>query len=92
MNNTGINPIAIPTGADGVIAAYEGATITQIVIKTLGTGDLILYDNATAASGNVLAVIPHGGSTGVTQVNIKCSKGIYASATAVWVGTIWLGG
>lgn len=89
--NSGINPIAIPA-SDGIVVAYAGVTVTHVVIKTLGTADLILYDNASAASGNVLAVIPHGGPTGVIPVNIKCSKGIYASATAVWVGTIWTGG
>jgi hypothetical protein len=70
--------------ASGIISANPGG-LTGISCFTNGAAaaTLTIYDNASAASGTVLAQIAvPGANLGVCQVfptNIKASSGIYAS-------------
>lgn len=82
--------------------AAAAATITvkdspgrlcNVVVTTAGTSsdNLTIYDNASAGSGTVLAVIPGGGTVGaVYNINLPAVNGItavnVASGPAVTVG------
>lgn len=90
MVGAGINPIAIPS-SDEVLAAYGGTMICVITWSVAGSASLILYDNSSTASGNILAVVGHGTASGTLQVWTKSVQGIYIKNTSGWTGTIWTG-
>ena len=71
--------------ADGVIAT--GKTIltgVQVLSNLTADATLVLYDNATAASGNELFKVQLSGtldSTYYSDINVRCDNGIYADVT-----------
>lgn len=67
---------------NGVVRArdgwYYGYTVTTIV----GAGAITIYDNASAASGTIIDVIPATTAVGTTKslsCPIPCSNGVYAA-------------
>jgi len=59
-------------------ARYHG----YIVTTTLSAAAITLYDNASAASGTVIDVIPASTAAGATKnlaSTVRCVNGIYAS-------------
>lgn len=69
--------------ASGVVLARPGVLVAMEVTVALGAGAVTVYDNASAASGNVLAVIPASAAAGTLvsfgAAGIECLAGIYAS-------------
>lgn len=68
--------------ASGVVSSHDGYYVGYIVTTALGAGAITIYDNASAASGTVVDVIP-ASSAAATKVNfatpVKMTNGIYAS-------------
>jgi len=68
--------------ATGVVSAVPGYYHGYIVTTALSAAAITLYDNASAASGNVIDVIPASttaGTRGVLPVPVPVANGIYAS-------------
>jgi hypothetical protein len=78
------------SGTDGAIVAYGGSIVVNVVVKTVGGSDLIIYDNASAASGTVLGVVSHSAGTGVYPIDTTTKKGVYLSGSSGWVGSVGL--
>jgi len=89
----GLRPIAIP-GSDGVIVALPGYTVVSVIVNnsSVPAADLLIYDNASAGSGNLIAVIPSTGANGIYRIENQCNLGIYVKNVSGWVGTIWISG
>jgi hypothetical protein len=66
--------------ATGAVKTSPGRLLKVIVTTALGAGAVTVYDNASAASGTVLAVIPASSAVGLIQdINLPAVNGIYAS-------------
>jgi hypothetical protein len=57
--NDGVHNAVIAAGhaADTVIASQPGA-LARVLVTATGTNSMLIYDNASTASGNVIGVIP----------------------------------
>lgn len=68
--------------ASGVVSQHDGYYVGYIVTTALSAAAVTIYDNASAASGTVLDVIPASTAAG-SKVNlatpVKTTNGIYAS-------------
>lgn len=68
--------------ASGVVSSHDGYYVGYIVTTALSAAAVTIYDNASAASGTVLDIIPASTAAG-TKVNlatpVKTTNGIYAS-------------
>jgi len=88
------NRTAIAAGAATVIVKGAPGRLVNVVITTAGTSsdNATIYDNATAGSGTILAVIPGGTTlTGAqVQIDLPALNGItvvnVASGPAFTVG------
>ena len=66
--------------ATGAVKASAGRLCKVIVTTALSAAAITIYDNATAATGNVLAVIPASTAAGtIYDFQIVAANGIYAS-------------
>ena len=66
----------------------------MVVTTTLagGSAAVTIYDNATAASGTILLVIPTGATAGtIYAVNLPAVNGIYVSEASLSAGAITIG-
>ncbi len=89
----GITAISIP-GSDGILFAYSGITLVSVVVDTASppAADLLIYDNATTGSGNLVAVVSASAANGTFPVGNQCSKGMYIKNVTGWTGTLWFSG
>lgn len=80
-NQSATSPSAlyVQRTTSGVVLARPGVLISAVVVVALGTGAVTIYDNASAASGNVLAVIPASAAVG-TVVDFGGGAGVEARA------------
>jgi|HubBroStandDraft_6_1064221.scaffolds.fasta_scaffold1123687_2 hypothetical protein len=63
-----------------VVKPSAGRLLKVIVTTVLGAGAVTIYDNASAASGTVLMVIPSTTAAGtIYDINLPAVNGIYAS-------------
>lgn len=70
-----IAPPSTGAGATGTTGL-----ITGIQVTVLGTTDLTIYDNTNAASGDIVAIVPHTAILGTwIPVVAHWQKGLYAS-------------
>ena len=82
----------IAAGASTTTLKAGAGRVCKVAVTTAGTAtdNLTIYDNATAGSGTILAVIPGGGSLQVYDINMPAQNGItvvnVASGPAVTVG------
>jgi len=68
--------------ATGAVKGSAGKLYGYIVTTALSAAAITLYDNASAASGTVIGVIPASTAAGTAQVlaaPIPCTNGVYAS-------------
>lgn len=76
--------IALQISANGQIAIGNGRILRAVVLTpAAAVSTLILYDN-TAASGTILAQLQaaaSGASAVLSDLNVRCSVGIYAAIT-----------
>lgn len=82
-NQAAVAPSAPYTqlAAAGVIAGRPAVLLGMEVVVALGAGAVTVYDNASAASGNVLAVIPASAAVGALvdfATGIQAVAGLYA--------------
>ncbi len=72
---------AVAAGAGNTVVKAGAGRLCKVVVTAAGTStdNLTIYDNASAASGTVLAVIPGGGTVGaVYDLNMPAANGIFA--------------
>jgi hypothetical protein len=66
--------------ATGAVKAAPGRLASILVTTALSAAAVTIYDNASAASGTVLAVIPASSAVGTRiVVDLPAFNGIYAS-------------
>lgn len=67
--------------ATGVVSAQPGYYTGYVITTAVATADVVVYDNASAASGTIIDVIPVGAAGGFKNLAapIKVRNGIYAS-------------
>ena len=76
--------------ATGSVKASGGRLCSIIVTSVVGATAVTIYDNASAASGNVLFVIPATAAVGtIYKPDIVAVNGIYASFGST--GTLTIG-
>lgn len=66
----------------GAVQATPGYYHGYVVTTALSAAAITIYDNASAASGTVIDVIPPSaaaGTRGVLATPVKCDNGVYAS-------------
>ena len=75
-----IAAVAVPLTATGVVKSGPGRLLKISVTTALSAAAITIYDNASAAAGTVLFVIPASAAAGsVYDVNLPAVNGIYAS-------------
>jgi hypothetical protein len=83
----GATPVDIPAGKTTatVVAAVPG-TLYGVTITTIGAGSPTVFDNASAASGLILAVLPASAPIGLSpeipSVGATCVNGVTISGGA----------
>lgn len=94
LNASGINKNAVNSQANGVQVAYVAAVtptavkasagfLARVIVLTAGSGASTIYDNASAASGNIVLAIPATPTIGtVYTVNTPVANGIYVAGAA----------
>lgn len=74
--------VAAGAGGAGVVKAAAGR-LCRIIVTTLGTAAMTFYDNASAASGTALFVIPASAAAGtIYNLQMPAANGIYAGGAA----------
>lgn len=74
--------VAASTATNTVVRTGTGR-LCKVLITTLGTAAVTFYDNASAASGNVIGYIPASAAAGtVYDFNLPHTSGIVASGNA----------
>lgn len=70
-----------PLTATGAVVARPAVCFGYEVTTALSAAAITVYDNASAASGNVLFVIPASAAVGAVKfpIGIRATAGIYAS-------------
>lgn len=66
----------------GAVSGQSGYYVGYVVTTTLSAAAITLYDNASAASGTIIDIIPASTAAGTTKSlanPIRCDAGIYAS-------------
>jgi hypothetical protein len=60
VNDDGIVTTAIAAGVttDTVVQSFPNRRLVSILVTTLGTNAMLIYDNASAGSGKVIGVVP----------------------------------
>jgi hypothetical protein len=84
VTDNAANALPVKIMAGGASAAYSNKTASAVVAAAPATlfGYIVtLYDNASAASGTVLLVIPVSTAAGayILPIGIRAAAGIYAS-------------
>ncbi|MDE2097155.1 MAG: hypothetical protein KGL39_07905 [Patescibacteria group bacterium] len=70
-------PAALPSGAQG--SNPSGGRLCRITVLTAATAILVLYDNASTDSGNILFVVPSNAPVGaIYDVQMPFDNGIVA--------------
>lgn len=76
--------------ATGVVKSAAGRLLKAVVTTALSAAAVTIYDNAGAASGTILFVIPASAAVGaVYDINLPAVNGIYASFAGT--GTVTFG-
>lgn len=72
----------VASATPGAVKSSAGRLV-RVIITTLGTGSQVFYDNASAASGNVLFATAASAAVGtIYEVDIPAANGIYAAGAA----------
>jgi hypothetical protein len=76
--------ISAPSATSTVIKGGGPGILSQVIVTATGTGTATFYDNASAASGNVIFVVPASAAVGtIYQVRMPVQNGIFCvSATS----------
>jgi len=76
--------------ATGAVKTSAGRLLKVIITTTMSAAATTIYDNASAASGTILFVIPASATAGtIYDINLPAINGIYASFAGT--GTVTFG-
>lgn len=81
MSPGGTTTVAIAAGASSAVVKAAPGRVCRAVVTTAGTAtdNITIYDNASAGSGTILAIIPGGTAVGtVIDFNMPAANGIWA--------------
>ncbi len=68
--------VAAGTAADSVIKATAGF-LARVLVTTLGTNTMVIYDNASAGSGKIVGIILANSPAGtLIEIHMPCANGI----------------
>ena len=82
--------LTVSATATGVIKPSAGRLFKAVVTTALSAAAVTIYDNASAAAGTILFVIPASAAAGsVYDINLPAAAGIYASFAGT--GTVTFG-
>jgi hypothetical protein len=89
--STAVNATAGP----GAQVVFPGpCTFRGLAISSVAGADVVLYDNASAAAGTVIAAFTVG-AKGFQPMDVSdgvhCNNGIYMTATAAVTGNVRIG-
>lgn len=85
VSHGGVKTAVLAAGAGTVVVKASPGRLCKVVVTAAGTAtdNITIYDNASAASGTVLAVIAGGGTVGtVYDLQMPAANGIFASNVA----------
>jgi hypothetical protein len=81
MTTGGTLTTAIAAGASSAAVKAAPGRLCKALVTTAGTAtdNITIYDNASAASGTVIGIIPGGTAVGtMIEFNMPAANGIYA--------------
>lgn len=80
----GAESLAIAAAAGTVVVSAQPGRLVRVLVTTAGTsGAVTFYDNASAASGTVIGVVPGSATAGtVFELRMPTANGITASSAA----------
>lgn len=86
---------AVPISGTGPFIINAGAcTFRGLAVSSVAGADVVVYDNASAASGTVLAAFTIG-AKGYQPIDIadgvRCVNGIYVTVSAACTGHVRIG-
>jgi hypothetical protein len=84
VNNDGNGHAEIAAGvtSDTAVSLF-GGMLASILVTTLGTAELVLYDNNAAASGAIVGIVPASTARGtIIRCNAPINTGIMAKGNA----------
>lgn len=85
----GLNTTALAsgTGTSPVVVKASSGFICSVLVTAAGSANLILYDNASAASGTIVGYVPSSATAGqIYQFMFPCANGITAGQSVGSVG------
>lgn len=75
--NDGHTNFAIAAGeTDNTILSDSGGMLASILVTEVGTADLVVYDNATTASGTIIGLVPANAPQGLYNFHTPAQVGI----------------
>ena len=91
-----VTAIAVAVTGDAVISAHRTTFVGLSVRNATGAANTVsLYDNASAASGTVIAVVDLVATVGHAWIavpcGVRCENGLYLDSTGAITGSVWVG-
>lgn len=77
--------VNVPAGAGNTVVRKASSTLRRVLVTTAGagTGNVLIYDNATTASGTVIGVVPATVTVGTYYVfDMPAALGIVVANVA----------
>lgn len=82
LTETGGTAYKVCAAATAVAVKASAGRLCKVIVITSGTAAVSIYDNASAASGNVLFTVPASAAVGsVYALDIPATAGIYVGGT-----------
>lgn len=78
VNSAGMETIAFAAGIGGIVKASSGR-LCHVLVTTVGTAELLFYDNASSAAGTVIGLIAANAAVGVYRFQFPAANGIYCA-------------
>jgi hypothetical protein len=70
------------TAATATVVKAAPGRLCKVIVVATGTAAVSIYDNASAASGNILFTVPAAAATGsIYDLHITATAGIYVGGT-----------
>lgn len=79
-----MSTISIPAGSEpeALVISTGSGGVNRILVVSEGTTDLVFYDNASEASGVVIALVPASTPAGTFLDGLSAANGITVSISA----------
>ena len=89
----GRRAVAVPVTTSAVVRDRQSLLLGYSLSCVAG-GTVTIYDNPSAASGTILAIVTLAANGTVTQSisdGVSAATGIFFSASAACTGSVWVG-